>query len=280
MGTLARTVSPLPLWGKIEHTAADDGLHWHSLVDHSADVAACMTALLQLPLVQRRLAMLAGFEALPAVWLPRIAAHTFLHDLGKANRGFRKRLRKDAPLIGHIREAVALLRTESLRQQLLAALPIEEMMEWGSYEEAFLSLVAHHGRPVDINNIYPDNYRDHWIAGDDCDPVADLAALGVAVRRLFPAAFAEAGVSFPAKPRFWHAIAGYAMLADWLGSDTSIFPFANGEDPERAQLARPAAVKALRDLGIDPFEVCPRSQACRHTRDAKFRLLPVRSTGR
>ena len=97
-------------------------------------------------------------------------------------------------------------------------------MQWGSFDEAFLSIVAHHGRPVDINNIFPDAYRDRWIAGEDCDPVADLAALGTAVRRWFPDAFADAGVSLPSKPRFWHAVAGCAMLADWLGSTLTSFP--------------------------------------------------------
>jgi hypothetical protein len=98
MTTLDRATTPLPLWGKPERTDADIGLGWHSLVDHSADVAACMEALLRLPLVQRRLAALAGIDKLPSVWLARIAAHTFLHDLGKANRGFRARLRKGVPL--------------------------------------------------------------------------------------------------------------------------------------------------------------------------------------
>jgi CRISPR-associated endonuclease/helicase Cas3 len=255
MPTLDRAMSSPPLWGKLERTDAAAGLGWHSLVDHSADVAACMEGMLKLPVVQRRLARLAGVETLPAVWLARIAAHTFLRDLGKANRGFRKRLRKDAAQVGHIREAVALLLAKSLHVRLSTALPIEQMKQWGSFEEAFLSIVAHHGRPVDINNIFPDDYRDRWIAGGDCDPVADLAVLGAAVRRWYPEAFAEAGVSLPSRPRFWHAIAGYAMLADWLGSDTDIFPFANGDDPDRMQFARHQSLRALRDLGIDPSEV-------------------------
>src|SRR5665648_176956 len=112
---------PPPLWGKLERTDADTDVGWHSLVDHSADVAACMEALLGLPTLQRRLAALAGVEALPPVWLHRISAHAFLHDLGKANRGFRSRLQKGKPPIGHVVqghvvEAVALLRIEELRE--------------------------------------------------------------------------------------------------------------------------------------------------------------------
>ena len=65
MKLLDRSVVPLPLWAKLERSDAETGLGWHSLVDHSADVAACMEALLNLPLVQSRLAALAGVERLP-----------------------------------------------------------------------------------------------------------------------------------------------------------------------------------------------------------------------
>jgi HD domain len=77
MTLLDRSVVPLPLWAKLERTDAETDLSWHSLVDHSADVAACMETLLALPLVQSRLAALAGVERLPDVWVPRIAAHVF-----------------------------------------------------------------------------------------------------------------------------------------------------------------------------------------------------------
>ena len=254
MTLLIRTVSPLPLWGKLERTNSETGLSWHSLVDHSADVAACMEALLALPLVQSRLAALAGIERLPNVWVSRIAAHAFLHDLGKANRGFRTRLRKGAPPIGHVIQAVALARIEELRGRVYEALPIENMKAWGAYEEAFLSIVAHHGRPVALNSIIISDHRDIWMPGADCDPVADLCALGTAVRRWIPLAFAEEGEPLPMRPPFWHAIAGLAMLADWIGSDTRVFPFANGEDADRMRFARNQAPQALRDIGVDPSD--------------------------
>src|SRR5262249_10995330 len=81
MTLLSRDPSPLPLWAKLERTDADKELGWHSLVDHSADVAACMEALLHLPTIQNRLAVLSGIDRLPAIWVPRIAAYAFLHDL-------------------------------------------------------------------------------------------------------------------------------------------------------------------------------------------------------
>lgn len=255
MAAIDRAISPLPLWGKLERTDADTGLGWHSLVDHSADVAACMEALLRLPTIQSRLGALSGREKLPPVLLPRLAAHAFLHDLGKANRGFRARLRQGAPPVGHIKQAVALPRLDELRDAVRKALPIEQMQSWGSYEEAFLSIVAHHGRPVDPNSIIAGDYRAIWMPGKDCDPVADLAILGSAVRRWFPSAFVTDGDQLPTEAPFWHAIAGLAMLADWMGSDTKIFPFANGDDPDRMCFARSRAVEALRDLGVDPSDM-------------------------
>ena len=77
MTLLDRSVVPLPLLAKLERTDRETDLSWHSLVDHSADVAAGMETLLALPLVQSRLAALAGVERLPDVWVPRIAAHRF-----------------------------------------------------------------------------------------------------------------------------------------------------------------------------------------------------------
>jgi CRISPR-associated endonuclease/helicase Cas3 len=256
MAALDRTSATLPLWGKLERTDADTGISWHSLVDHSADVAACMEALLHLPTVQNRLSSLAGVDDLPAMWLPRIAAHVFLHDLGKANCGFRRRLRRGAPTIGHVEQAVALLKIEDLRDSVYAVLPIEQMGTWGAYEEAFLSVIAHHGRPVDAESISPDKHRDVWLPSEDCgNPVANLLLLGMAVRRWFPDAFVSGGAQLPDRPHFWHAIAGLAMLADWIGSDTGIFPFANGDDTDRMAFARRQAEQALRDLGVDPSDV-------------------------
>ena len=56
MTLLDRSVVPLPLWAKLERTDAETGLSWHSLVDHSIDVAACMEALLAIPTIAARLA--------------------------------------------------------------------------------------------------------------------------------------------------------------------------------------------------------------------------------
>jgi CRISPR-associated endonuclease/helicase Cas3 len=91
------------LWAKLEKAEGDfEGRRWLSLPDHSADVAAVFEAMLQLPLVTRRLVALAGNRTFPAIWRPRLCAHVALHDFGKANRGFQARRDPKAPLVGHV----------------------------------------------------------------------------------------------------------------------------------------------------------------------------------
>ena len=174
--------------------------------------------------------------------------------MGKANRGFRRRIERGAPIVGHIKEALWLILNLEFRTRLFRSLPLEAMNAWGAYEEASLSILAHHGQPVDTEKIPLDEYRAHWLPGADCDPIADLAVLGSTMRRLWPAAFVEGGEPLPMSPRFWHAIAGLTMLADWIGSDSSegMFPLANGAPRDRMVFARRAAARALGDLGTDP----------------------------
>lgn len=79
------------LWAKLKREG-DAIVSWHSLVDHSADVAAVVEALLKQPTIRRRLAGAAGLETLDPLTCARLAALAFLHDIGKANRGFRARV--------------------------------------------------------------------------------------------------------------------------------------------------------------------------------------------
>src|ERR1051325_809536 len=96
-------------WGKLsrDQTGAVNG--WHSLVDHSADVAACFEALITIPTISSRLARLADMDSLPAIWISRLATCAFLHDLGKANAGFQARWNNEAPFVGHMQPALVLL---------------------------------------------------------------------------------------------------------------------------------------------------------------------------
>jgi CRISPR-associated endonuclease/helicase Cas3 len=210
--------------------------------------------MLRLPVVAARLAALAGTPKLPAAWHQRLSAHVALHDLGKANRGFRQRWYEATPSVGHVAEAVALIHAgEEFGERLFAALPLQEMADWGAFDHAFMSIIAHHGRPQVARSDWS-RCRALWKPGPDGDPVAELSMLGQAVRRWFPDAFATRAPQLPESPQFWHAIAGLTMLADWIGSDEQFFAFANGEEPDRMAWARERAPEPMRELGFDPAE--------------------------
>src|SRR4051794_21352446 len=98
----APKITSQALWAKLERDDVGRVVRWHSLVDHSADVAAVVEALLYQPTLRRRLAATAGWPDLDEVTIARLAGLSFLHDIGKANRGFRARIDPRAELVGHI----------------------------------------------------------------------------------------------------------------------------------------------------------------------------------
>jgi CRISPR-associated endonuclease/helicase Cas3 len=223
------------------------------LVAHSADVAAVTWELLQLPVVNSRLARLAGRAKLDETSCSRLACLTFLHDLGKANRGFQARVDPKAPRVGHIQEAFWLLRAESagslaeraeeaLRYDLIEHW-FETEISWGILDAVF----AHHGRPW--GGAIPD-FKHLWNDGEGV-PLAVLKDMGGRLQNWFPEAFGV-GPCLPSTAEFQHAFAGLVMLADWLGSDTRFFPFANGiGDENRIVESRRRAKQATADVGLD-----------------------------
>jgi len=109
---------------------------------------------------------------------------------------------------------------------------------------------AYHGRPW---NRCAANARAYWRPDPNAtvaDPIKDLATMRVALDASFADAFRDA-TPLPAAPGFQHALAGLLMLADWLGSDTRIFPFADGRCPGRIAYARERASLALSAVGLN-----------------------------
>ena len=262
-GGLATTVSPGAddLWAKLELDSDRHVMGWHSLVDHSADVATVLLALLDRPIIRMRLARLAGRKELDSSICWRLAALAFLHDIGKANRGFRARVDPSAPLIGHIDQVAWLYHSSfgaSYGERVNAILGTERWKDWFASEAAsqlFDTIFAHHGRPWQRDS--PPDSAVHWRPGRDFDPVADLGRMRVALDRWFPVAF-QPGPALPDASAFHHAFAGLLMLADWLGSDKDLFPFAHGRSTDRFEEATHRARIALDEIGLnsDP----PRAQ--------------------
>lgn len=247
------------LWAKLEKTETDDPSRpWLSLIDHSADVAAVFEAMIRVPLVARRLANLARIKKLPNLWVDRLCVHVAFHDFGKANRGFQVRRDSTAPLVGHVGPGLALLYAQHLPQlteRLAQVLNFKTLAEWGACEAALRAVAAHHGRPITQQAIelkWCHELERLWASSPDDDPIAALAPLAAAVRDWFPTAFAVGGTPLPNAPSFWHAISGFVMLADWIGSDARAFPLYLVPSGNRMAEARAKAPALLAEYGFDP----------------------------
>jgi CRISPR-associated endonuclease/helicase Cas3 len=209
-----------------------------------------MEVLLALPTINQRLARTIGHQELDAITCSRLTALVFLHDIGKANRGFQARWDPGAPIIGHIDQLAWVLtdvNAEVPRARLFDVLGLADMNDWITEETGFeiwAAIMAHHGRPWRARES-----STHWEPIDGSDPIADLAIMRTHLRSWFSKAF-EPAPPIQNTPAFDHAFAGLVMLADWLGSDTEFFPFACGSEPDRMAFARPQATLAVQRVGL------------------------------
>lgn len=236
-------------WGK----CGPDGKR-HPLIDHCLDVALVFRALLDIENVAR-------LGELDQRLKDRLAVIAFLHDLGKCNWGFQAKADPQArDTAGHVLEALTLL--SELEQQWPATWRelLADLCGWfgGDGEAAMamlLAAISHHGRPVSGNDYQASGAARavrYWKPAHGYDPMGALVALAQAARQAFPAAFQPDGAPLVATPVLQHRFAGLVMLADWIGSDTQFFPYRASPNEDRAALARDAAARALRAIGLAP----------------------------
>ncbi|MDA8253297.1 MAG: CRISPR-associated helicase Cas3' [Rhodospirillales bacterium] len=208
-----------------------------SLPGHSADVMAVMKILLDDTVISARLACLWGVPALSPALRSWLLLLTGLHDVGKTSIGFHL-----APFAkeefttrweaGHISPFWALLNAsngtpeaKNLRDNLFdneyfkAFLPfLGTQRDW----RPWLAALSHHGYVPQIQSRLD---LCLWRKHDKhaYNPKRALHRLGQAMRCWL--------TDLPDTPptqwndRLGHAFAGLLTLADWLGSDTTVFPF-------------------------------------------------------
>lgn len=260
-------------WGKLRRDEAGAVVDSLGLIEHSIDVAAVTSRMLELPTIRNRFESFAG-RALSPADRARLGLLAFLHDLGKTCTGFqskslnpddRKRLLRLANIsgvgveCGHTAIVGALLHHAERCRRLADVVCIEEIDSWGGLDH-WLAAISHHGRPLNFKNtqrhLIPQKHQT-WSAVPGYDPWENLKAMGAAARSLFPLAFDGEADPLPQNPEFVHAFAGLVSLADWIGSDSRphAFPYDLGNGFDRWPKAVERAAYLLRAMCIDVEEI-------------------------
>lgn len=256
-------------WGKFK--SDERTTTYLPLVAHCLDVALCFRALCETEGLRRSINR-ASNRALPPQSLDRLAVLCLLHDLGKANLGFqRKVFDPKAPRAGHVRELAPIFEDPELSQRAMSALDWERLSDWfvddACADSYFMAAFSHHGRPLEFKGERTGVSRlarTWWQPDGDLDPMAAVAELMAAARRAFPVAFEPGGEPLPVVPQFHHRFAGLVMLADWLGSHPHWFPIEPVGVEARLKADLDAIPRLLHAVGLErsayPLETIPFTQ--------------------
>ena len=213
-----------------------------SLIGHSLDVAHCVHAMLTRGVARSRLSAATGIS-LTDVHAARLAILVGLHDMGKSTNGFQDRINGRGPGTGHVAEAVAAINANgAIPDAVRTAARADIINHWcDDPANVLYAIFCHHGEPIASTRIDACMavLTQQWASNSGYDPVAEVDALIKTLINAFPLALKEAE-PFPATNRFQHALAGLAMTADWMGSDTRFHPVAGSDD-------RPQAASKLLD---------------------------------
>ena len=242
-------------WGKAD-PAYPREQKWHPLAYHCLDVAACGQELLrQQPAWLENLSRLAGIDVrILEPWLVFLLA---LHDLGKFSNSFQSLPRNP---FGRTAQVAYDVRHDSLGYALVMeclpkwlGVPQLEQRGGGLLRLWAAAVTGHHGRPPKNQNLAALVMRQF-----PADPVLnDAEKFVLTVRHLL----LPEGWEFPShmegqldryKRTSW-LVAGLAVLADWLGSNTLWFkyrePDMDLEDYWR-DVATPKAKDAVMESGL------------------------------
>ncbi|MEZ4471478.1 MAG: CRISPR-associated helicase Cas3' [bacterium] len=223
-------------------------------MDHCADVAACAEALLRETSLGARLARLAGLTAFSEVQIQRLCVLAALHDLGKFNHGFQQKARQEeGRTAGHVVEALGLFKLSGAVGDRFVEVT-DPLVSWVSEDEHLDNLlaasIAHHGRPIDFEKTSVPGLEALWRPRNGVDPLGGVEALLAAAQAWFPLAFEPGGGPLPAGSAFLHGLNGWVSLADWLGSDTLFFPYAEAANAPRFAASQARAQAAVARVGL------------------------------
>jgi CRISPR-associated endonuclease/helicase Cas3 len=253
-------------WGKADPAYPGEP-KWHPLVYHCLDVAACGLALLESrPIWLDTLTRLSGLSRKQTgEWVGFLLS---LHDSGKFGDGFQSRCPEwMEKLQGRKSNAPRDTRHDTLGYELLRA----HLPDWivradlgnrsGSLLRLWLSAVTgHHGKPPRSNAGNTLVLRDQFpsdVLNDAKVFVTELASLFLVNGCPLPEAARCDGEAF--KRASW-PLAGLAVVADWLGSNTRWFHYRApdlGLTEYWEQVAVPKAREAVQESGMASPSIAP-----------------------
>lgn len=267
-------------WGKSDRAIPS---RTHPLLAHSADVAAVMEKLLQLPIYRKVYSALSG-RNLDRCTLARFAICAGLHDAGKNTAGFQAKNHNKAEsrTHGHIYPMGALC-DPSFLKEFLDIFPWLE--EWGeSIYDYLVCIFAHHGsfpkiiREAGLNPALAKQCSDLWRPRlpSGFSSFDGLKILAQYFPLWFPDAFSKGAPLLPGKFVLQHFFSGLLMLADWIGSDESFFPYVSSDSfpDDYMETARSRASEALAIMRLDT-SVIRSNVSFPHSFHEQFQLQPL-----
>ena len=159
----------LAFWAK---TKRDNPSEIHRLEFHLADVAAVMERLLKVPGIKRATARAGDLMDLPDPIAARVCVFAALHDIGKANISFQKKVwhPPEKRSASHTKDMMQLLngRDEAGQEKLMQSLSIlnEALELWDNRSGdivcgMMLATMSHHGTPERLQN-NNETRHEHW----------------------------------------------------------------------------------------------------------------------
>ncbi len=253
-------------WGKARKTD-EDGAPYHLLPFHCLDVAAVGVVLLRRHHhLRESLVRLTGLEAVELLdWLPFFLT---LHDIGKFSASFQN-LRPD--LFGALQQRDRacsdsprhdnlgfMLWQDHLRKRFRQLGLLSKQRSGGlltgnlptGLEYWMQAMIGHHGVPPK-----PEGMCRDYFEPQDVDAarefVADVASLLLPPATPFP----QPALEISQTASWW--LAGFAVLCDWLGSNTDYFPFTDSTQslPDYWQIALSRAETAISATELLPSQV-------------------------
>ena len=241
-------------WGKTDREGGTDRIH--PLAHHSMDVAAVFLRMLRLPVIRNRLEAAAQAD-LTEVDCQRLAALAFLHDIGKLHPGFQAKgwpiELRPGKTRGHTKESREfILLAHKWRKEHPFHSTLLKILEWGPHAVPSLlaAMFAHHGQPVP----QPTNptlqswdlpRTTHYAWRSEADQ------MGKALVKWFEGAFVTGAPPLSDNSQFHHMVAGFAALADWIGSNVEFFPFSEPFSFDYHVGAHKSAQRVLSEIGFD-----------------------------